>query len=125
LRVIIEIGHGFFQVSGQGIGLVAILGKQALIDVQHFATHFLHGAVDQIAGECPVPLIHELGQFWEALFGCCESFNLATDHSHVVGTDGGRLGVGAAIASGQAEAESETEAERSKATQGAQHGEEN
>ena len=79
--------------------------QQQLVDVEHFAAHFLHGAVDQVAGEHPIALIHQGGELGQAVLGGKEAIGLALDPRQGLGAEHGRLGRAAAIAGHQADAE--------------------
>ena len=101
----VQLGHGRFEVLGQFVRFGPIGRQEALIDVAHFPTHFLHGAVDQVGGEDPVALIHQLGKFRQPVAGGEEAFGLALNQGHVDVADGGRLAGLAAITGREPEAE--------------------
>jgi hypothetical protein len=119
---LIHISESFFELCRQFVGFGAVVGKQALIDVQHFATDLLHWSVNQVAGEGPIALIDERCQVWETLLSLRESLCLPADHSHVFWANRCGLGIAITAAGCEAEAEAHAEAKRSEATQGAQHG---
>ena len=101
----VQLGHGRFEVLGQLVRLGAIGRQEALVDVAHFTAHFLHGAVDQVGGEHPVALIHELGQFRQPVAGGEEAFGLALNQGHVDVADRGGLTGLAAITGREPEAQ--------------------
>ena len=113
----VQLGHGRFEVLGQLVRLGAIGRQEALIDVAHFPAHFLHGAVDQVGGEHPVALIHELGQFGQPVSGSEEAFGLALNQGHVGVADGGGLPGLAAIAGREPEAEQGRDAQQGQTPQ--------
>ena len=85
----IELGQGCLQIGGQFFRFGSIGRKQQFIDVLHLATHFLHGAVDEIAGEHPVAGVHQASQFGQAITGLQKAFGLAGDAVEGVLTEGG------------------------------------